>query len=171
MGSTKIHSLVTPCLLFSASFPILPLFSLHPKQDQSVTKVSRVMAFSAHTHSNYSRSSHTQETHKHMHAVAQTCSVHLSSHPHYSTQHKHTVQQASMHAQTQNTVKKHTCMHPPITCSFTTHDFLLVLYPFPFSFTFLPNCLPCLQIHRRSISVYRSRKAQEELVLMTPFYS
>ena len=66
------------------------------------------------------------ETHKHMHAVAQTRSVHLSSHPHYSTQHKHTVQQASMHAQTQNTVKD-TYMHAP------TNHLLFYHTRFPFS--------------------------------------
>ena len=65
--------------------------------------------------------------HKHTH-------VHLSSHPHYPTQHKHTAQQAAMHAQTQNTIKRHihACMHPQITCYFTTHNFLSVLYQFPF---------------------------------------
>ena len=52
--------------------PILPLFSTHPTQDQSVTSLTchgPVVCIPIQT-----TPAHTQETHRHIHAVAQTCS-------------------------------------------------------------------------------------------------
>ena len=130
MATTTIHSLVTPCLLSSAPLPILPLFSLHPKQDQSVTNVSRVMAPECtYPLKLLQIGSHTGDTQTHARSGTNTLMC-TSHHILIIQRNTNTVQQSSMHAQTQNTVKRHiqACMHPPITCYFTTHNFLLVLY-------------------------------------------
>ena len=131
MASTRIHSLVTPRLI---SRPLSPscLFSVFILNRINPSPKSHVSwPCSAHTHSNYSRSSHTQETHKHTHAVAQTRScAPLSTSSLFNATQTHST--ASFHACTDTKYGKKThTMHAP-----TKH---LRLYH-----TFLPNCLACL---------------------------
>ena len=98
---------------FQAPLPILPLFSLHPNRINPSPKSHVSWPCSAHTHSNYSRSSLTQETHKHMHTVAQTRScAPLSTSSLFNATQTHSTA-ASMHTQTQNTAKRHihACTH------------------------------------------------------------
>ena len=114
-------SLTSRSLSLSCLFSVLILNRVNP-----LPKSHASWPCSDHTHSNYSRSTHKQETHIHMHSVAQTrsCAPLITS----STQHKHST--VSFHACRDTKYGKKT----PTNHLLLYHTpFLLVLYPFPFN--------------------------------------